>query len=707
MSNATELAPIYTPVRNQFRQFSESLPLEATQDFYQAELVWGIVEGNQTPKILLLVLGDGNWHYSEPESLDALVFELLGENDMLGDESQWPAFICLADANNQRSYEFKGFSQAVPEIPGIELIRDYERLSGEQNLAWSAMVYRNLMHDLDAFHEQVYQTVKDKVSDKNDIIEEVAKILFLESFRVHPKPGSDFSFEHKGQTYQLLEIFTYQYVQTHGDDAVELIQAAFDHFKMHPDYVVVNDAGEANPIFDAKTHLRLEKPRNYETLLKAIQDLGPFTDEKTGKTRQGTLADVSADFLGRVFDVFLRANFESKGGLGIYLTPKPVKDAMLDMVFHDIENDTNAVAQITSGQFRFCDPTCGSYGFGSVALSRVKNFLHTVAGLSDQEREQQFNHLLENGFVGADAAPRMVMLARVNMALQGAPKAKIFYTGNSLTTPSLKPNSFDLICTNPPFGTPKFKSDKRGKESKKAYEADMEQVLGGFRPAEEVVDSYNAYYDYTKMKWQDTGPLELNEDGSPVWAGFRTDLRNVSTGKKAKYELFPTVSGLALGSKPSKNGEWKPVKGGSIDPAVLFIDRCLQLLKPGGRLMIVLPDGILCNSGDRYVREYIMGRKDEKTGEFSGGKAIVKAVVSLPSDTFKLSGTGAKTSILYLQKRPASDKHPEQFLPEPQTDVFMAVAETLGYLVKNNIEDYSAGVSNDLDPIVAAYKRGE
>ncbi|NMU81867.1 SAM-dependent methyltransferase, partial [Vibrio parahaemolyticus] len=87
--------------------------------------------------------------------------------------------------------------------------------------------------------------------------------------------------------------------------------------------------------------------------------------------------------------------------------------------------------------------------------------------------------------------------------------------------------------------------------------------------------------------------------------------------------------------------------------------------------------------------------------------AIVKAVVSLPSDTFKLSGTGAKTSILYLQKRPASEKHPEQFLPEPQTDVFMAVAETLGYLVKNNIEDYAAGVSNDLDPIVAAYKRGE
>ena len=44
---------------------------------------------------------------------------------------------------------------------------------------------------------------------------------------------------------------------------------------------------------------------------------------------------------------------------------------------------------------------------------------------------------------------------------------------------------------------------------------------------------------------------------------------------------------------------------------------------------------------------------------------------------------------------------------EPQTDVFMAVADTLGYVVKNNVEDYSAGVPNDLDRIVGAYRRGE
>ncbi|WP_257292299.1 class I SAM-dependent DNA methyltransferase, partial [Endozoicomonas sp. ONNA1] len=451
----------------------------------------------------------------------------------------------------------------------------------------------------------------------------------------------------------------------------------------------------------------------YETLLKAIQDLGPVTDNRNtpvpGK-EHGTLADMSGDLLGRVFDVFLRANFESKGGLGVYLTPNPVKQAMLEMAFHDIKEQSpeELTARDADGNpvFTFGDPTCGSYGFGSVAMRHLRTALDELP-MQDNLRDKLWEDMLNNSFIGADAAPRMVMLARVNMALQGAKKAKIFYTDNSLTSRSLKPNSLSLICTNPPFGTPKFKSDKRGKESKKQYEANMEQVLGGFRPAEQVVESYNAYYDYQRMEWKDTGDLFKDDDGNPLWAGFRTDLRNVSNGKKAKYQLHPSPKGLALGSKPNKSGEWNQVKGGSIDPAVLFIDRCLQLLKPGGRLLIVLPDGILCNSGDRYVREYIMGKKDEKSGEFVGGKAIVKAVVSLPADTFKLSGTGAKTSILYLQKRPADPENEDRFLPEPQGDVFMAVAETLGYLVKNNVEDYSAGVSNDLDKIVGAYRRGE
>lgn len=619
--------------------------------------------------MLLIALEPGHWDYSREDKLDQLAYELLAS--VSGD---WPVFAHLQDDKNTRCYSLFGVdgsdgTHSVDEVPSIELIRNYEKLEKDPTFRWSMRIYTRLMHRFDAFHEQVFQTVKDRVNDKNDIIEEVAKLLFLETFRVHH--GNELSFtDHEGKIQRFREIFDHRYVAKHGAKAVEQIKAAFEAFKAHEDYVVVSDDGARNAIFPSDSHLRLTQPENYRTLLEAMQDLGPVTDNQgrmiAGK-EAGTLADVAGDLLGRVFDVFLRANFESKGGLGVYLTPNPVKQAMLEIAMHDIQQDNAAMERLTAGAFRFCDPTCGSFGFGSVALSHMESVIDHLGGMSDAQKKALKQTLRDTAFTGADAAPRMVMLARVNMALQGAPKAKIFYTDNSLTTEAFKPNSFDLICTNPPFGTPKFSNDKKGQDSKALYSKNMDKIL---------------------------------ED-------YRTDLRNVSTGKTEKFSLYPSVSGLALGSSPNKKGEWTPVKGGSIDPAVLFIDRCLQLLRPGGRLLIVLPDGVLCNSGDRYVREYIMGSKDEKTGQFVGGKAIVKAVLSLPADTFKLSGTGAKTSVLYLQKRHASKEHPEQFLPEPQGDVFMAVAETLGYVVKNNIEDYSAGVPNDLDKIVGAYKRGE
>ncbi len=702
---AAEVEPAYRRLRHGYADFIHERRLTDADELAAAGLIWGEVQGNETPRILLVAVPRGQWGLSEPARLEELATRLLAEQ-----ADDWPIYAQLSDGDNTQRYaligDFSASTQTIDEIPGLALIREHRRFRADPTLKWSMQTYTRLMHRLDAFHEQVYQTVKDRVSDRNEIIEEVAKILFLETFRCHHEER--LSFEHEGQAYNFREVFSAGYVRAHQDTAVARIQAAFDQLKGHPDYVVTADDGSENPIFERNTHLRLARWENYATLLEAIQDLGPVTDNQ-GRERKpaGTLADVSADVLGRVFDVFLRANFESKGGLGVYLTPNPVKQAMLDIAFHDIAGDSATIEELSAGNFRFCDPACGTYGFGSVALSRLRELINQISGRDDTWRIDLFQRTIEQGFIGADSAPRMVMLARVNMALQGASKARIFYTENSLTTRALKPNSMSLICTNPPFGTPKFKTNKQGQESKKHYEAQMEQVLGGFRDAEEVVTGYNAYYDHIRKEWRDTGPLHLDANGEPIWAGYRTDLRNVATGKTPRYALYPSTAGLALGSKPDKKGHWKQVKGGSIDPAVLFIDRCLQLLKPGGRLLIVLPDGILCNSGDRYVREYIMGKKDEQTGQFVGGKAIVKAVISLPADTFKLSGTGAKTSILYLQKRKAAEDDPNRFLPDAQVDVFMAVADTLGYVVKNNVEDYSAGVPNDLDRIVGAYRRGE
>jgi type I restriction enzyme M protein len=159
----------------------------------------------------------------------------------------------------------------------------------------------------------------------------------------------------------------------------------------------------------------------------------------------------------------------------------------------------------------------------------------------------------------------MVLLARINMALHGDPRARVFRVANSLTEDVLRPESYDLILTNPPF--------KKGGVTR-----------------EEQPDVLNAF------------TTDIDGRGRPRMSG----------------------SGLALGAKPDGKGVWKPVN--SVDPAVLFIDRCLQLLRPGGRLLIVLPDGILCNSGDRPVREYLIGRKEGS--RFVGGKRLSGKVSS-------------------------------------------------------------------------------
>ena len=73
-------------------------------------------------------------------------------------------------------------------------------------------------------------------------------------------------------------------------------------------------------------------------------------------------------------------------------------------------------------------------------------------------------------------------------------------------------------------------------------------------------------------------------------------------------------------------------------PQVLFVERCLQLLKPGGRMAIVLPDGIFGNPRDKYILQYILQ------------EAKILAIVSLSPETF-LPSTHTKTSVLFLKKR--------------------------------------------------------
>ncbi|MBE9112114.1 N-6 DNA methylase [Nodosilinea sp. LEGE 07298] len=627
------------------------------QENTQAAVCWGTKDGAPTQRVMLAVVPEAYFDDQAADKVLTLSYEL-GQPE--------PVAAVVSDGKETRYFELNPAAPyELDQLPEASLINDIFRLRVEQTFKWSQKVYHKLQKGFDDFHEQVYSSVRDTVDGKNDIIDETAKFIFLELFRLR-HPEAEKTFEYKNQTLTLDEVFKPErFEQGSKEDkkeSVDQVRTAFDALKGHKDYVTTDEEGQPYPIFTEQDHLKLSNPQNYATLIHLLQDLGNLEDNngqpirENGNPVKGTLAHMSGDVLGRSFDVFLRHKFQ-KEGIGIYLTPYPVKRAMVDMVLHDIANDLESFGRLIERDadgkpaFKVCDPTGGSGGFLVTLLPPLRLLLEN-SNLSDKEFEQLWTDMLEHSFYAADSSPRMVRLARLNMALQGANRANIYNIGDSLTTDLFQPNSFDLILTNPPFGTPK----------------------------------------------------SAKEEEAARLAKFRTDIEFEDEKKQPKGILKPTTSGLAMGATPDKKGVWKP-KDKGVDLSVLFVDRCLQLLKPGGRLLMVVPDSILCNANTRYLREYLMGKKDEKTNQFNGGKAIVKAVVSLPSDAFKLAGTGAKTSILYVQKRKSKKDDETQFVAETQGSVFMAVADALGYSVKQNQE--VPDQPNDLVPIMGAYRRGE
>ena len=99
---------------------------------------------------------------------------------------------------------------------------------------------------------------------------------------------------------------------------------------------------------------------------------------------------------------------------------------------------------------------------------------------------------------------------------------------------------------------------------------------------------------------------------------------------------------------------------------ILFTERCIKHLEPGGRMGIVLPKGDLDEKGKSYFREYIK----EKTK--------IKAVIGLHENTF-LPYTGDKTCVLVLEKRSDSDEEDQNEEGQDEEDeVFMAVSQKPG-----------------------------
>jgi len=185
---------------------------------------------------------------------------------------------------------------------------------------------------------------------------------------------------------------------------------------------------------------------------------------------------------------------------------------------------------------------------------------------------------------GTDANPRMSRTAKMNMIMHGDGHGGVHHNDGLLNVNGVFEGRFDVILTNPPFGS-------RVEKGLKITEADK-------YTDESRIQAYKERYGqaYEKALRQVTDHI-----GDPLLTLYETGKMSTLT-------------------------------------EVLFIERCLNLLKPGGRMGIVLPEGVLNNSNLQKVRDFVES------------KAKIVLITSIPQDVFIASGATVKPSLLFFKK---------------------------------------------------------
>ena len=124
---------------------------------------------------------------------------------------------------------------------------------------------------------------------------------------------------------------------------------------------------------------------------------------------------------------------------------------------------------------------------------------------------------------------------------------------------------------------------------------------------------------------------KLRPKGSKDYREFQFDVLMANPPFAGEIKETRMIARYDLAKKP--DGKWQTKVGRDI----LFIERNLDFLKPGGRMAIVLPQGRFNNSSDKNIRDFIAER------------CRILSVVGLHGNTFK-PHTGTKTSVLFVQK---------------------------------------------------------
>ncbi|WP_438401947.1 HsdM family class I SAM-dependent methyltransferase [Aeromonas veronii] len=310
------------------------------------------------------------------------------------------------------------------------------------------------------------------------------------------------------------------------------------------------------------------------------------------------LKDTQGDVLGRAFEIMLSDTFKGKD-LGQFFTPREIVAFMLDLAR---ENPEDAALDIKKGQ-RFLDGCAGSGGFLIATYEDV--YKHALSNkIRGEEREKLLLRLGQETFFANEIEEKAARLGKLNM---------IVHAVNAQNAQWLHQNYL------------------------------YNEEYGGLKPSIE----YEVDFGSGKQK-RYIGPdsIDLILTNPPFGKSVKTEniLLEYQFGHEVK--VFKTK-----GRPPEKRPK------NSQDSEVLFIEHYIRVLKPGGKLLIVLPDGVLSNATAKPVRDYMREH------------AIIKAVISLPSETFASTGTSIPTNVVYLQKKRPGDV---------QGDIFMARADHVG-----------------------------
>ena len=332
-----------------------------------------------------------------------------------------------------------------------------------------------------------------------------------------------------------------------------------------------------------------------------------------GELAKYSFLDATVDVKGTAYETIVSNTLKQEAGQ--FFTPRNIIKCMVEML-DPTENE------------RVLDIATGSGGFLVMVLDHVRRKIaaEMYPELSGLYLEEKFNtrevndrvkDYAERMIFGFDFDPDLKKAARMNMVMAGDGHANIFNI-----------NSLDY-----PQGAKTDEIAKIKETIKKSISKSPDKKF----------------------------PFETDD----ALGKFDLIFTNPPFGAKVEVE-FEISKRYALGHNWSKDTYGNFVMGNvssSEAPEVLFIEQCYNFLKPGGRMAIVLPDGILGNPNTEYVRAWIL--KHFK----------ILASVDLPVEAF-LPQVGVQASLLFLQKKTTAEQLAA--IGGEDYEVFMAIAESVG-----------------------------